>query len=93
MTTKPLSLSVALVELRREVNVKFDVQKLLDEFPEEWAAWQADGDPDDPGNDDVEGFVRETIAAIGWDLLDYDDWVVPDPTYDDSGTNVRFRDA
>jgi hypothetical protein len=85
--------SVVKVELTRQINVKFDVQKMLDAFPEEWAAWKAEGDEDDPDNHDVEGFVRETVAEIGFDLLDFNDWVIPEPMYDVDDIDVRFRDA
>jgi len=81
--------SVVFVELKRSVNVKFDLQHLLDEFAEEWAAWQAEGG-DEPDSD-VQEFVRETIAEIGYDLLDFNDWVIPEPMYDDFETDVRFQ--
>jgi len=80
--------SLARVELTRTVNVKFDVQKLLDEFPNEWREWQEDGDPNEP---DVQGFVRETLAEIGWEILDYNEWVIPEPMYDGDETDVRFE--
>jgi len=84
--------AVALIELSRTVNVKFDVQKLLDEFPDEWAEWQQlNGDDYDSPADCLRDYVQETVAEMGWDLLDFNDWVIPEPMYDDLGTDVRFR--
>lgn len=81
------------VELKRSVNVKFEAQKLLDAFPEEWAEWQdLNGDDYDTPEDCLRDYVQESVAEMGWDLLDFNDWVIPVPMYDDFGTDVRFRD-
>ncbi len=84
----------ATVELKRSVNVKFDVEKLLDQFIGEWSEWQRDCKDDyDTELDMVKDFVQETIAELGYDLLDFNDWVIPEPMYDDFETDVRFRNA
>lgn len=89
-TRESLFAGEALVELQRTVNVKFDVQKIIDEFPSEWEEWcqECDGEPTER---DVREFVSETVAEMGWDILSFNDWVIPEPMYDDEGTDVRWK--
>jgi uncharacterized protein (UPF0276 family) len=92
VTPRTTPASEVLVELRRSVNVKFDVQKLLDEFPEDWAEWQKlNGEDYDTPEDCLRDYVEETVAKMGWDLLDFNDWVIPEPMYDDEETEVRWK--